>query len=239
MADKLKHPSRKNPDVPQEYYQWQENNTEEHRKALLQRLAPTIESGLKSFGTPGLKIRAYILANQALNTFDPTRGASLSTHVYNHMRGLQRYRAEREAAVHIPENMRLNKMHIDRFEKAYHEQHGIYPSTQTIADKLRISKKAVKKAKSTGEVPTILTDKGDSTTLNERSTSDIWSDYVYHDLDDANKKIFNWTTGRGGETLKKGDIAKRLNISPAAVSSRINTISKKLEEGLSDSTGSL
>ena len=60
----------------------------------------------------------------------------------------------------------------------------------------------------------------------------MWSDYVYYDLDPIDKKIFEWTTGyAGSKIIPKGEVAKKLRITPAAVSLRINKIVKKLEEG--------
>jgi DNA-directed RNA polymerase specialized sigma subunit len=54
---------------------------------------------------------------------------------------------------------------------------------------------------------------------------------VYHDLDEVNRKVFEWTTGYNNKPiLKKIDVAKNLKISPAAVSQRIDTIQKRLNE---------
>ena len=65
-----------------------------------------------------------------------------------------------------------------------------------------------------------------------KSPDNIWADYVYFDLDPRDKKIFEWTTGYGGTNIiSKGSIAKKLKISPASVSVRINRIITKLAEG--------
>jgi DNA-directed RNA polymerase specialized sigma subunit len=238
---KLNEYTKSKADVPPEYTSWQQAPSDDSYATLMKKLDPIISSGTMSFGGPGLEIRSRILVDKALHTFDPSKGASLNTHVYNNLKGLNRYKAQRASAVHTPERGRLDKNHIYHFEKGYHDTHGVLPSDQTIADHLRISKKRVGKARIGGESPEIFSEKGDQLTAGSaRSADSIWMDYVHHDLDDINKKVFEWTTGHNGsELLKKHEIAKRLGITAPAVSSRISTISKKLEEGMDDGTRNL
>ncbi len=227
---------------PVEYTTWKSDPSEENYKNLMDKLTPIVNSGLTSFGSPNLKIRSRILVDKALRSYDPSQGASLNTHVYNNLKGLQRYKAKRSAATHTPERVRLDKFHINKFETDYHNVHKVIPSDQTIADHLMLSRARIAKARSgSGESPELFSDKGDQITEGKsRSAYDIWMDYVHHDLDDVNKKVLEWTTGYGGsDVLKKSEIAKRLGISGPAVSSRINTIQKKLEEGTDDGTRDL
>jgi DNA-directed RNA polymerase specialized sigma subunit len=226
--------------IPEQYAKWKKDPTPENYNALIQYLGSTITTAMQSFGSPDLRIRARILADSAIRSYNPSAGASLKSHVYNNLKGLQRIRADRQTATHIPENMRLNRMHVAKFEKDYYEKHRVMPSAQTTADHLQISPKAVDKAKSYSESVERTTEKGDSIVNVERSADDIWTDFVYHDVDDVNKKIMEWGMGYGGAaTLKKGEIAKKLGITPAAVSSRIDTISRKMERAFDDNTGSM
>jgi len=227
--------------TPQEYTEWQSDPSSDNYSKLVKSLDRTIQSGMASFGNKNLKTRSRIIVDRSLRTYDPEKGASLQSHVYNHLQGLQRYKAERGMAVHVPESVRLDKGHIHRFEKEYHDQHGIVPSDETISDALSVSAKRIGKVRNANELPELFTDKGDSAVATKgRSAQDVWSDYVYHDLDDVNKNIFKWTTGYGNATtMSKASIAAKLGITPAAVSSRISTISRKLEEGLNDGSGNL
>ena len=60
----------------------------------------------------------------------------------------------------------------------------------------------------------------------------VWIDYVYSELDPVNKKIMEWKTGyAGSKQISNNDIARNLKISPPAVSQRIGTITKRLQEG--------
>ncbi len=226
--------------VPDEYKSWQKDPSPENYSAIIKYLEPTISSGVKSFGTPDMRVRSRIVVDKALRSFDPVKGASLKSHIFNNMKGLQRTRAERQNSVHVPENVRLNKMHISSFEKEYHDKHGIVPSDQTIADKLKISQKAVRKTRLGNEGSILRNEKGDSAIKHQRTPVDVWTDYVYYDVDDVNKKIMEWAMGYNATPIiSKSQIARNLNITPAAVSSRIATISRKMEKGLDDGTGSL
>jgi DNA-directed RNA polymerase specialized sigma subunit len=234
---KLDSYTSKTKEQPEPYSAWKTDPKPENYNSLIKHLGPTISSAMQSFGNNDLRIRGRILADKAIRSYDPQAGASLKSHVYNNLKGLQRIRAERQTATHIPENMRLNRLHISNFEKDYYDKHKIVPSSQTIADHLKLSTKAVDKAKGYGESVERTTDKGDSIVNKERTADEIWTDFIYHDVDDVNKKIMEWSLGyNGSPILRKGEMAKKLGISPAAISSRLDTISRKMERALDDST---
>ena len=66
------------------------------------------------------------------------------------------------------------------------------------------------------------------------SAEDIWLEYVHHDLDPVDKKVLEWKTGLYGKTiLSTNEIARRLKITPGAVSQRASKIAMKIEEGRS------
>jgi len=222
--------------APAEWQAWHDDPSDDNYSTLMDSVQPTIQSGLTSYGggDTALKTRANILAAQAMTDYDPAKGASLNTHIHNRLQRLQRFRAARTNVVHIPENVRLDRGNVSRYSAEYLDKHGYDPSISDIADRLNMSQKRVQKALGRPEATSTArsTEKGDLPGL-ARSAEDIWADYVYHDLDERNKKIFEWTTGYGGtDVLPKKDIAKRLGITPAAVSLRISNIMTKLQEGV-------
>jgi DNA-directed RNA polymerase specialized sigma subunit len=223
--------------LPEEYSAWKAEPSPEKLSALLYSLRPTINSALTSFasGDKSLATRAYILARQSLDTFDPSKGANLKTHVFNDLKRLNRFYTERSQTVHIPENVKVDNAHIYRFKLDFEDKHDREPSLTEITDGTGLSLKRVQKAaSSTGEVAESMftTETGDSLDKSKSKTAEsIWSDYVYHDLDEKGKKIFEWTTGYNGvKTIPKKDMATKLKMSPAAISSRLNTIEKRLNE---------
>ena len=222
--------------IPQSFSEWKNNPSEESHRQVMLYLKSTIDSALFSFakGDESLRLRANILATGALGSFDPAFKASLKTHVYNQLKRLQRFRAERNRPVHIPENVRLDAGVISRFKQQYRDEYGLDPSIAHIQDSLGMSKGRIFKAqglvKDVPETET-LSEKGELRASQIRSARDIWKDYVYYDLDEPGKKILEWTSGYNKqEVIPKHEIAKRLGMSPPAVSARINKIQTKLDE---------
>lgn len=224
------------PKSTNEWVDWNTDPSSDNLSKLMTRLNPTISSALMSYGDgdSGLNTRARILTVDAIKSYDPDKGASLDTHVHNYLQRLRRYRADRSYIVHIPENIRFDAMKIRGYIDVHKEKNnGREPSYAQIGDDLGMSKKRVLKAINPySEVPEnmFIGEKGDITATLARDPQQVWVDYVYHDLDETNKKIFEWTTGYGGTSrLKKKDIAAKLRITPAAVSSRISTIMRQLD----------
>ena len=218
------------------FAEWKKAPTEDNYHKVYAEVEPAVQSALKTFagGDTSLRTRARILATEAMNSYDPHAGAALSTHVFNHLKRLQRVRAERGVAVHIPENVRADRAMVDRYVREHEDLKGEVPSDERIGDALGLSLKRVRRTR-TGELPvsTMTGEKGDLP-AQPRDASQIWLDYVYHDLDDKDKKILEWTAGYNDvEILPKRVIAKKLGISPAAVSQRISKILVKIEEGAS------
>jgi DNA-directed RNA polymerase specialized sigma subunit len=223
-------------DIQDLFVTWKAEPSPEKETQLLRALDPTIESSLRSYGNndPKLKTRAYILARESLDTYTPDKNTALTTYVHTNMQRLRRYAAERTNAIHIPENVRLDNLAAQRYVTEYQDKNGYEPSALQVADDLKWSQARARKALNTyTETPEAFatTDKGDSQHApKQRTPEDIWEDYVYHDLDDRNRKLYEWATGYGGaKVLQKQEIAKRLGLSGAAVSQRLKTITKRLE----------
>jgi DNA-directed RNA polymerase specialized sigma subunit len=223
---------RQNPEL---FEQWRKSQADADLNELLRAMKPTIDSALFSFGggDESLRLQANLLTVRALRSYDPKFKTQLTSHVYNTLKGLGRVREERMRAVHLPESRRLDLYNISRFKRDYFEKYDTDPSVPQIQDALGMSRKRVLQAEDVKpEVAgsQMETEKGDMPGR-ERSNN-IWNDYVYHDLDETGRKIFEWTTGYNGRPiLKKTEIAKRLKISPPAVSQRITSILAKVEEG--------
>ena len=226
--------TRKKSTPPEAYTAWQADPSPGNFTSLWDTLKPVVGNAMTSFGgsDPKLRTRARILTAQALQSYDPAKGASLNTHVYNHLQRLQRYRAERGRVTHVPEGARLDAANVLRFESEYTDRHGFEPPDATISDNLGISVKRVQGSRGNSELSEsqMTSEKGDVPGV-DREAQDVWRDYVYHDLDDRSKRIYEWTTGYGGaKILPKKEIAQRLGISQAAVSSRVSRIQTMIRE---------
>jgi len=219
---------------PTEYDNWKAAPTDENYSNLMQSLEPTIQSGIKSYagGEKNLTTRARILTTKALQTYDPKRGASLKTHVHHNLKGLSRFRAQRDRVVHVPESVRTDSTSVNEFINKYQDKKGIEPTDLEVSNSMGISPKRVAKARGRGELSAqeMSTEKGDLPSEG-KDMYKVWMDYVYHDMDDRNRKIMEWTTGyNNSKVIPKKEIARRLKITPAAVSLRISKIAYKLGE---------
>lgn len=204
----------------------------------MKALEPTVQKGIDAFGSGrgDLRTKARLLAAEAVRSYDPSRNskAQLSTYVYSNLQRLQRVAADRSSAVRLPERSRMDAIVIRDAVREYIDKEGYEPDVVTLAEltgisrsRQRLAAAAFKELSEAG----LETEKGDTLLQGTPDEAeDPWRDYVYHDLDSKSRKIFEWTTGYGGsKTLPKQEIARRLKITPAAVSSRIQTIVERLE----------
>jgi RNA polymerase primary sigma factor len=72
---------------------------------------------------------------------------------------------------------------------------------------------------------------GTDVAVSRRTPYDDWVDAVYHDLGEIDKIILQHRSGyRGAEILPNQEIAKKLGLSPAAVSQKAARIQARLDE---------
>lgn len=201
---------------------------------FIKEVTPTIDKCIASFAgnDPSYKTQARLLAIDAAKSYDPDRGSNIDTHVYNHLKRLQRLSAQRSNLVRISENMAIDKLQVSRAMREYKADHGVDPSTEDLASMLGMSRKridALMNNKATVTDSMFATDEGDSlVAVKSTRALDLYNNAIYDELDDIDKKIYEWATGYGkGERLSNQEMAKRLNMSPAAVSQRYAKISSK------------
>jgi DNA-directed RNA polymerase specialized sigma subunit len=205
---------------------------------LLKQLQPTIDSALTSYAPEdktAFKTQANLIALKAAGNYRPSTGNKLSTHVFNNLKSLQRLKAKRSNVVHIPENVILEQNKVRNAEASLTSELGREPTLTELADSTGLSKKRIEYSRNFNSQQSegqLSSDKGDSLFTKDEDPNRIWAEYVYEEMDNRDKKIFEWSTGYGGiKKLSKQEIASKLNISPASVSARISKIITKLEEG--------
>jgi DNA-directed RNA polymerase specialized sigma subunit len=220
------------------YDNWMKVKNPENTSAVLKELKPTIESAMTSYAPDvknNLRTRANLMALNSLELYDPNRGTKLTSHVFNHLKGLNREKARRFNVVHIPENVILEGNKLNKAKDIFDAEHGREPTVQELADNTGLSIKRIEAIETKGKQQSgsqLLSEKGDSLFSKAEDPQRVWADYIYHDLDTQDKKVFEWSTGYGGtKKISKTEIAKRLKISPAAVSRRISKIVYMLEQG--------
>ena len=209
------------------------------KSEVLAELEPTIDKAISSYagGDKAYKTQARILALEAVNSYDPDKGAALSTHVFNNLKRLQRISAQRGNLTKVSENTALERIQIQRAMREWQADKGTDPTTEDLASVTGLSRRridAVMNNKPVVPDSLIQTPEGENLVAsndNQRAL-DLYNSAIYDELDATDKKIYEWCTGYGkGEKLPNTEIAKRLKISPAAVSQRLSKISRQFAEG--------
>jgi DNA-directed RNA polymerase specialized sigma subunit len=135
--------------------------------------------------------------------------------------------------------MDLYKLH--QAEQTLNDAHGREASDTELADHMGTSLKRIRHLRKynraeTSESSLIARDEeGDSEIyypgVNKVDPEKVWVEYLYYDSDPVDQKILEWKTGYNGKSqLGTNEIAKRLGLSPGAVSQRSARLSKKLSE---------
>ena len=206
--------------------------------AYLKELQPTMEKAVKSFagGDTAYMTKARMIALEAVESFDESKGADIKTHVFNHLKRLQRVSAQRGNLTRMPENASLQLNVIKRAIREYEADNGIEPTTEQLADITGFSRKridALTNMKPVVNDSLAVSPEGDSMgAYNREASIDIYNNMIYDELDDIDKRIYEWSTGYGkGIKLSNKEIAAKLNITPAAVSKRTAGIAAKFAEG--------
>ena len=224
------------------YTTWSSDPSKKNLKALLDSARPVIDKALTSYGggDRALSSRAKRLAISAFKNYDPARGTKLQTHLLIRLKPLQRERMVRTTPVAVPERVQFDKFTSDQAAEQFRAEHDRDPSDAELADITGLSTKRLayirryaKGILSEGQMEDPAT--GISLPGSERVTpEDIWIEFVHHDLDPIDKKIMEWKTGLfGKKVLSTNEVARRLKITPSAVSQRAAKIAMKLEEGRS------
>lgn len=227
-------------EAPPEFTAWQKNPSPENTAVLLQYLRPTVDKAINAFaaGDPALRTQAKILARQAAGSYDPSKNASLSSHVYGHLQRLNRLRQQRSSPVKVPESVRNTQVAVARFREDWREQHDREPTEDEIRSHLALSTKQLAKAfGARADLPesSLVSEKGDDWLTPDADPEirarRIYMDYVYHDQDPVGKQLMELVMGYGGRPpMNKAQAANRLKISAPAVSQRLDNIMKKMEE---------
>jgi DNA-directed RNA polymerase specialized sigma subunit len=199
-------------------------------------------SGWKKLGSmassPVVLSEAKRMALAALDRYDPKQGTKITTFLHSQLQGLKRYQRKQVQAIRSSEHMLLQSGRVAGAESELEGELGRPPSETEIARRLDIPLSRLKQIRQQirGEVAEgrfAQTDSGQAgetpllVAMNARS---LWPELVHADLDPTNQFILEHTLGLFGRPkLKNAEIARRLRVSPGAISQRKSLIQKLLD----------
>jgi DNA-directed RNA polymerase specialized sigma subunit len=203
------------------------------------RVAVNKYSRSEAIPPAALKLRAYAQIKQAIDTYDPDKGAALTTHVGNYLRRVNAVALEYANLGYVPPN-RASK-EFGPFLEANNklkEKLGRIPSTQELADELGWSAKQVARIRRENRNDLISSKFDTPDTMPEyrvqRSRELEAMHLVYTSPETSNEEriVMEHLFGmNGGEKLSKGEIADRFfNGSKPKVSRLIKKLDGRFTE---------
>lgn len=225
--------------------QWQKTRTPEVNTRLLSTLQPVIDTAVSSYAganmSPTIRSRAKLMALKAMETYDPSKG-NVRTHLLSQLQGLRRLSAQEQNIIPIPEQVGLDFQRLSESENELRDRLGRDPTDDELADHTSLSTRRIKKIRAFHQpIPESATivendDEGQdggvaSTIPGAARGADAWMNFVYDDLSPTDKLIMDMSLGRNGKRhTSTQEIAKRLNITPGAVSQRAAKIQAMLDK---------
>ena len=192
-----------------------------------------LEAARHSSNLPAItvQVEAYKLAREAAKSYDPKSGYKFSTYLVNSLKKLSRLSTQYGNVVRTPENVQFGVNKLQNLEKDLEHTLGRSPTIEELSHHSGFSIPAVVKTLKSKKAVTGLSSVFDAPTLMD-SSNDEWIQFVYHDLSDRDKLIFEHKTGFGGKpVLDNAGIAKKLNLSPSTLSNRLKLINETLSRG--------
>lgn len=229
------------------YTTWKTNQTPETNTKILAAVQPVIDSALTSYAgqehSPTLRSKAKLMALKALNTYEPNRG-NVRTHLLSQLQSLRRASAKEQNIISIPEQVGLDFQKLTAAENELRDQYGRDPTDDELADYTNLSRRRLQKIRAfnqplaEGTVSKIVDEDsngGDvaSDVPGRTRALDAWIDFVYDDLGPTDKLIMDMTLGRNGKKrTPTQDIAKKLRLTPGAISQRAAKIQTMIDKRL-------
>ncbi len=227
------------PDFHEPFTNWSTQPTPENTDKLLKAIHPVMTAALRTYGTqksPTMQTRAKLMALDAMKRYDPSK-SKLRTHLMIQLQGLRRVAAKESQILSVPEQVALDINHLRESENYLRDQLGRDPADSELADHTHLSIKRLtyirnmRPSYSQGSFQRP-SDEGEDIyqpPIADKDNVKEWHNFVYHDLSPVDQVIMEHTLGMHAKPiLSNQDIAKKLGISPGAVSQRKARIQDKL-----------
>ena len=206
--------------------EWQDNKDPSLLAELVVRYQPVINSVVNKYRTTGvststLRAKASSQLLKALRSYDPKHNTMPTTHIWNQLQKVQRVSRESLLSGHIPEYRNIKMSTFTTVRDNLTDRLGYEPNIKQMSDEMKWSQAEVQRMNEelSGEITASGAEfdfYGNAKQFANRDRELV--DYLYHELDNQDKVIFEHTFGYGGKPiLKNKEIAKMLNTNEMAV----------------------
>lgn len=126
------------------YDRWRASGSKKDLGILMNQLSPIIYAEVKrasgSLPSAALSAEAKKWAFKAIQTYDPSKGTAISTHVVNYLPKIRRMNYKFQNAVRLPENMQLKYHEFNHAQAGLTDELNREPTDEELAKRLGWSK---------------------------------------------------------------------------------------------------
>lgn len=215
---------------------WKSNPTEDNLAPLMSSLQNLVQHRVNQFRkapVPPAAVMGFanVQVAKALNSYNPSKGVALGTHVQWHLKKVQSFVIKHQNIGKIPDQRVNNITEFKQAKDELKETMGHEPDSLSIAEHLGWSQKEVVRMDSELRKDLIASRSLEIDTLPELYASKDREvlRYIHYDLTPDERLVFEYSAGLYGKPkIPASEIAKKLSISLPKVSRIRNKIDAKL-----------
>lgn len=212
------------------FHQWKNNPSPSTLNPLMQQLRPAIIGEALKWKQSGinpslLESHAYQLAYDSLQTFDPSLGYQLNTHLTNHLRKMSRYAIQHQNAIRVPEEKVFEYRKQMSAREELLQKLGREPSPMEIAEHVGSGNKIGDYKPLVEHFYSKSSEAGGSPAMQELSMDAVALHLMHDNLTEEQRFVFDHSYGyKGAPILPNQVIAQKLKKSPGMVSKIKNNV---------------
>lgn len=213
---------------------WQTSRSREDLGSLFNRMEPVIHKEVSRWASgpvarPVLNLEAKKISLAAFKTFDPNK-AKLNTHLTNNLKGLSRLVYTHTNPARMPEHQVLKLNTFLSSKQNLEEELGREPTSVELSEDLAWNPREVERYESqlrTGYSTSQPVPPG----FDRFDADKVFLDFVYNDLVDQDRAVFEYTTGYGGKRiLSAQELTRKTGMSQGQISHSKRRIRKLVQQ---------
>jgi len=211
------------------YNRWAETKSKKDMSRLLKQLSPIIYRQVSrvsgSLPTAALEGEALNWAIKGVETFDPSKGFALSTHITNYIQRVNRLNYKYQNAVRLPEDMQREYSQYNRALEQLRDELNSEPTSEDIAKRLSWSVKKVDRFKERLFAEHIESKEENPSQMSEYSDENIMLAHIMSHLTEDEKKILKYK-GKISST----ELADKLGVNTNRLNYLQSNLRKKIQQ---------
>ena len=216
------------------YADWQKDQTPARMTKLLSAATPVLQSAVTTYvgsNDPVALSRAKLLAMRAFPKYDKKK-AKLRTFLLIQLQPLRRFAANRRYLMRIPQEVQQLSSGVNEAGHRLQEKFGREATDEELSDATGLSLKRLNYVRRLLTAETSESSYASPMAVSTPSLADPYVDWTYASLDPLGKKIMEHRMGyRGKPVLPTNVLAKKIGISPSAITQRATRIAGMIEAG--------